>query len=96
MIKELIDKITSETVIDDIMPDLVEIGNKEDELEARITELEGDVLARDEEIKSLKETNFEAADTNLDSKVDILDLLRVRKYILKSIKHIRKTNKKMM
>lgn len=59
MIKELIDKITSETVIDDIMPDLVEIGNREDELEARITELEGDVLARDEEIKSLKETNFD-------------------------------------
>lgn len=59
MIKELIDKITTETVIDDIMPDLVEIGNKEDELEARITELEGDVLARDEEIKALKETNFD-------------------------------------
>lgn len=59
MIKELIDKITTETVIDDIMPDLVEIGNKEDELEARITELESDVLARDEEIKALKETNFD-------------------------------------
>ncbi len=59
MIKELIDKITTETTIDEIMPNLVEISNREDELETRITELEDDVLARDEEIKALKETNFD-------------------------------------
>ena len=59
MIKELIDKITTETSIDEIIPQLVEISTKEDELEARITELESDVLARDEEIKTLKETNFD-------------------------------------
>lgn len=59
MIKELIDKITTETTIDDIMPDLVEIGAREDELSARITELENDVLARDDEIRELKETNFD-------------------------------------
>lgn len=59
MIKELIDKITTETTIDEIIPQLVEISTKEDELEARISELESDVLTRDEEIKSLKETNFD-------------------------------------
>lgn len=59
VIKELIDKITTETTIDEIIPELVEISTKEDELEKRITELEGDVLARDEEIKSLKESNFD-------------------------------------
>ena len=59
MIKELIDKITTETSIDEIIPQLVEISTKEDELEARISELENDVVARDEEIKTLKETNFD-------------------------------------
>ena len=59
MIKELIDKITTETTIDEIIPQLVEISTREDELEARITELESDVLTRDEEIKSLKDTNFD-------------------------------------
>lgn len=59
MIKELIDKITTETTIDEIIPELVEISTKEDELTTRISELENDVLVRDEEIKSLKETNFD-------------------------------------
>lgn len=59
MIKELIDKITDETTITEIMPDLVEVGAEVDNLNNRIIELEADVTARDEEIKNLKESNFD-------------------------------------
>ena len=41
------------------MPDLAEIGTYEDGLMARVTELEADVSARDEEIRDLKNSNFE-------------------------------------
>lgn len=58
-IKDIIEKINSETTIDDIMPDLAEIGTYEDGLMARVTELEADVSARDEEIRDLKNSNFE-------------------------------------
>lgn len=59
MIKELIDKITDETTITEIMPDLVEVGAEVDNLNNRIIELEADVSARDEEIRNLKESNFD-------------------------------------
>ena len=59
MIKELIDKITDETTITEIMPDLVEVGAEVDNLNNRIIELEADVNARDEEIRNLKESNFD-------------------------------------
>lgn len=59
MIKELIDKITDETTITEIMPDLVEVGAEVDNLNNRIIELEADVTARDEEIRNLKESNFD-------------------------------------
>lgn len=58
-IKDIIEKINSESTIDDIMPDLVEIGTYEDSLESRVAELEADVLSRDEDIRDLKNSNFE-------------------------------------
>lgn len=58
-IKELIDAITEESTIESIMPELVAISETMDNQEDRIRELEADVLARDEEIKDLKEYNFD-------------------------------------
>jgi len=70
MIKELIDKITDETTITEIMPDLVEVGAEVDNLNNRIIELEADVTARDEEIRNLKESNFDLMKKIFDKPVE--------------------------
>lgn len=58
-IKELINALTDESTIESIMPELIGISEEIDTKDARIAELEADVLKRDEEIKDLKEYNFD-------------------------------------
>lgn len=58
-IRELIDALTEESTVESIMPALVGISEDIDSKDARIAELEADVLKRDEEIKELKEYNFD-------------------------------------
>ncbi len=58
-IKDLIESITAETAVEAITPELITISEEIDAKDARIAELEADVLARDEEIKNLKEYNFD-------------------------------------
>lgn len=58
-IRDLIDAITEESTIESIMPELVAISEEIDDKDVRIAELEADVLARDNEIKDLKEYNFD-------------------------------------
>lgn len=58
-IKELINALTDESTIESIMPELITISEEIDNKDARIAELEADVLKRDEEIKDLKEYNFD-------------------------------------
>ena len=58
-IKELINALTDESTIESIMPELITISEEIDDKDARIAELEADVLKRDEEIKDLKEYNFD-------------------------------------
>ena len=58
-IKELINALTDESTIESIMPELITISEDIDNKDARIAELEADVLKRDEEIKDLKEYNFD-------------------------------------
>lgn len=58
-IRDLIDAITEESTVESIMPELVAISEEIDTKDARIAELEADVLARDNEIKDLKEYNFD-------------------------------------
>lgn len=58
-IRELINALTDESTVESIMPELVTISEEIDAKDARIAELEADVLKRDEEIKDLKEYNFD-------------------------------------
>lgn len=58
-IRELINALTDESTVESIMPELVTISEEIDAKDARIAELEADVIKRDEEIKDLKEYNFD-------------------------------------
>ena len=58
-IRELINALTEESTVESIMPELVTISEEIDAKDARIAELEADVVKRDEEIKDLKEYNFD-------------------------------------
>lgn len=57
--QEIIDKITDETKIDEILVDLAELSETENDYETRISELETDVDNRDKTIRELKVTNHE-------------------------------------
>ena len=58
-VQDVIDKITDETKIDDLLIDLSELAEEENKYETRISELENDVKERDERIRDLKVDNHE-------------------------------------
>lgn len=58
-VQDIIDKITDETRVDDLLIDLSELAEEENEYETRISELENDVRERDERIRDLKVDNHE-------------------------------------
>lgn len=58
-VQDIIDKITDETKIDDLLIDLSELAEEENKYETRISELENDVKERDERIRDLKVDNHE-------------------------------------
>ena len=55
--QDIIDKITDETKVDDLLVDLAELSETESDYENRIKELEDDVKNRDERIRELKVDN---------------------------------------
>ena len=58
-VQDIIDKITDETNVDDLLIDLSELAEEENKYETRISELENDVRERDERIRDLKVDNHE-------------------------------------
>lgn len=58
-VHDIIDKITDETKVDDLLIDLSELAEEENKYETRISELENDVKERDERIRDLKVDNHE-------------------------------------
>lgn len=58
-VQDIIDKITDETKVDDLLIDLSELAEEENKHETRISELENDVKERDERIRDLKVDNHE-------------------------------------
>lgn len=58
-VQDIIDKITDETKVDDLLIDLSELTEEENKYETRISELENDVKERDERIRDLKVDNHE-------------------------------------
>lgn len=58
-VQDIIDKITDETKVDDLLIDLSELAEEENKYETRISELENDVRERDERIRDLKVDNHE-------------------------------------
>ena len=58
-VQDIIDKITDETRVDDLLIDLSELAEEENKYETRISELENDVRERDERIRDLKVDNHE-------------------------------------
>lgn len=58
-VQDIIDKITDETKVDDLLIDLSELAEEENKHETRISELENDVRERDERIRDLKVDNHE-------------------------------------
>lgn len=58
-ISEIIDGITEETSVQQLIPMLVEVANTMDEMTSSIEELNTTIATRDDEIASLKETNFD-------------------------------------
>ena len=58
-VQDIIDKITDETKVDDLLIDLSELAEEENKYETRISELENDVKERDERIRDLKVDNHE-------------------------------------
>lgn len=57
--QEIIDKITDDTKVDDLLVDLAEVVENENQLETRVAQLESDVESRDNTIKELKIDNHE-------------------------------------
>lgn len=58
-VQDIIDKISDETKVDDLLIDLSELAEEENKYETRISELENDVRERDERIRDLKVDNHE-------------------------------------
>lgn len=58
-VQDIIDKISDETKVDDLLIDLSELAEEENKYETRISELENDVKERDEKIRDLKVDNHE-------------------------------------
>lgn len=58
-VQDIIDKITDETKVDDLLIDLSELAEEENKYETRISKLENDVRERDERIRDLKVDNHE-------------------------------------
>lgn len=58
-VQDIIDKISDETKVDDLLIDLSELVEEENKYETRISELENDVKERDERIRDLKVDNHE-------------------------------------
>lgn len=58
-VQDIIDKITDETKVDDLLIDLSELAEEENKYETRISELENDLRERDERIRDLKVDNHE-------------------------------------
>lgn len=58
-VQDIIDKISDETKVDDLLIDLSELAEEENKYETRISELENDVRERDEKIRDLKVDNHE-------------------------------------
>ena len=61
-VQDIIDKISDETKVDDLLIDLSELAEEENKYETRISELENDVKERDEKIRDLKVDNHELLD----------------------------------
>ena len=57
--QDIIDKITDDTKVDDLLVDLAEVVENENKLETRVAQLESDIESRDNTIKELKIDNHE-------------------------------------
>lgn len=58
-VQDIIDKITDETKVDDLLVDLSELVEEENKFETRISELENKVKEKEEIIRDLKVDNHE-------------------------------------
>ena len=58
-VQDIIDKISDETKVDDLLIDLSELAEEENKHETRISELENVIKERDERIRDLKVDNHE-------------------------------------
>lgn len=75
-VQDIIDKITDETKVDDLLIDLSELAEEENKYETRISELENDVKERDERIRDLKVDNHEL----LKKVANSVDFYKDKKY----------------
>lgn len=66
-VQEIIDKITDETKVDELLVDLATLSESEAEYEQRISDLENDISERDERIRELKIDNHELLKKVADS-----------------------------
>ena len=58
-VQDIIDKITDETKVDDLLIDLSELAEEENKHETKISELENIIKEKDERIRDLKVDNHE-------------------------------------
>ena len=58
-VQDIIDKITDETKVDDLLIDLSELAEEENKHETKISELENVIKEKDERIRDLKVDNHE-------------------------------------
>lgn len=58
-VQNIIDKITDETKVDDLLIDLSELAEEENKHETKISELENIIKEKDERIRDLKVDNHE-------------------------------------
>ena len=56
-VQDIIDKITDETKVDDLLIDLSELAEEENKHETKISELENVIKEKDERIRDLKVDN---------------------------------------
>lgn len=58
-VQDIIDRITDETKVDDLLVDLAELSEEESKYETKISDLENDIKERNEKIRDLKIDNHE-------------------------------------
>ncbi len=58
-VQDIIDKITDETKVDDLLIDLSELAEEENKHETKISELENNIKEKDKIIRDLKVDNHE-------------------------------------